>query len=137
MNAPQPEITPEITDVSRPYWDALAEGRLIYQECRQCGAAWLPPRPQCPQCLEAAPYWRPAAGMGRVVSWVVYHHAYAAHLEPRIPYDVTIVQLDEGPRLLTNVVDSAAGRRLSVGARVRLCIETESGTAVARFRLAE
>ena len=66
---------------------------------------------------------------------MVYNFAYADHLKDRIPYDVTVVELDEGPRLLTNVTDSEAGRRLSVGAKVILAIEEEEGIALARFRL--
>ena len=133
MSAPEPEIT----DLNRPYWEGLAAGRLLYQHCPACGHDWLPARAHCPSCLEPNPEWRPAAGGGRVISWVVYHHAYAEHLAPRIPYDVTLVELDEGPRLLTNVVDSDAGSRLSVGTRVTLAIEEESGVALARFRIAD
>ena len=133
MNVP----TPEITDLTRPYWEGLAAGRLLFQQCAACGRNWLPPRRHCPSCLASDPLWQQAAGGGRVVSWVVYHHAYAEHLAARIPYDVTLVELDEGPRLLTNVVDSDAGRRLSIGARVSLAIEEEGGIALARFRLGD
>lgn len=128
---------PEITDVSRPYWEGLAAGSLIYQQCGSCEANWLPPRSACPSCLAPEPEWRNASGGGRVVSWVVYHHAYADHLKDKVPYDVTIVELDEGLRLLTNIVNSNAGADLRVGTRVTLAIEEEKGVALARFRLLE
>jgi len=70
-----------------------------------------------------------------VVSWVVYHHAYTEYLKDKVPYDVTIVELDEGPRLLTNIVNSHAGADLLVGSKVGLAIEIEEGVALARFRL--
>lgn len=128
--------TPEITDVNRPYWDGLAEGELRYQHCEACGNDWLPARARCPGCLSDRTEWRSASGRGTVVSWIVYHHAYAPHLAEKLPYDVTIVALDEGPRLLTNVVNSDAGRKLSVGAPVDLAIEEEEGLHLPRFRLA-
>jgi len=126
---------PEITERNQPYWDGLAQGRLQYQFCAGCDACWLPPRDNCPNCLAPDPGWKAARGIGKVISWVVYHRAYADHLKERVPYDVTIVELDEGVRLLTNVIDSDAGRRLSTGARVVLAIEEEGGVALARFRL--
>jgi uncharacterized protein len=127
---------PDISPVSAPYWDGLKAGKLLYQVCRQCGNRWLPPREACPQCLHLAPIWAQSAGRGVVLSWVVYHIAYHEAFKDRIPYDVTLVELDEGPRLLTNVVDSGAGRRLRLGSVVHLAIEHEGSLALARFKLA-
>jgi uncharacterized OB-fold protein len=127
--------TPEINELNRPYWEGLATGELRFQHCETCGHNWLPPRAACPACLGRAIVWRASAGRGRVVSWVVYHRAYADHLAAKLPYDVTIVALDEGPRLLTNVIDSDAGQRLRVGGGVVLAIEAENGVNLARFRL--
>lgn len=126
---------PTVTEVNRPYWEGLAQGKLHFQCCRSCGNAWLPARAHCPKCLAAEPDWREASGRARVCSWVVYHVAYAEHLKARIPYDVTLVELEEGPRLLTNVVDSEAGARLTANAAVYLAIESEEGVAIPRFRL--
>jgi uncharacterized OB-fold protein len=126
---------PEITDLNRSYWDGLAAGQLRYQHCRHCGNNWLPAREHCPQCLSAEPEWHASSGKGSVVSWIVYHHAYAPHLAERLPYDVTIVQLAEGPRILTNIVNGDAGKKLSTGAKVELAIEVEEGLSLPRFRL--
>jgi uncharacterized OB-fold protein len=131
MTFPEPADVP----ATRPFWSALREGRLLYQHCRRCGTAWLPGRDACPACLAPAPEWLGSAGRAVVVSWIVYHTAYDAAFAGRLPYDVTLVELDEGPRLLTNVVDSEAGARLSLGARVRLQIETEGDLPLPRFRL--
>lgn len=131
------EPTPEITALSEPYWDSLAAGVLVFQRCRSCGHAWLPPREACPSCLAADYLWQPASGRGRVLSWVVYHKAYAEHLESRLPYDVTLVELEEGPRLLSNVVDSDAGKALTVNQAVVLEVVERSGASLACFRLAE
>lgn len=123
---------PEATELSRPYWDALREGRLMIQRCG-CGHAWLPARAACPSCLAPEPRWVSASGRGTLVSWVVYHVAYHPAYESRLPYNVALVALDEGPRLLTNIVDGHAA--LTPDAPVELAVEWEGDTALARFRL--
>lgn len=125
---------PEISELSRPYWDALREGRLLFQRCR-CGNAWLPARSECPACLAPEPAWEQASGHGTLVSWVVYHTAYHPAFASRVPYNVALVQLREGPRLLTNIV--APGDALSGDAPVTLSVEREGDIALARFRLEE
>ena len=131
MSYPLPEPTP----LSQPYWDALREGRLTFQRCRHCGHAWLPPRAECPECLEAAWDWSTAAGKGRVISWVVYHHAYHEAFRDRVPYNVALVELDEGPRLITNIVNPDHGGGIKAERKVQLHIEDEHGVALAKFAL--
>lgn len=131
MSGPEIKRTP----ASEPYWRALSEGRLDHQHCPACGASWLPARAQCPSCLSADTEWRPSSGRGRVVSWIVYRKAYAPHLEARLPYSVAIVELAEGPRILTNIVDSPDGHGLSEGCDVVLAIEEDYGLSLPRFRL--
>jgi len=127
---------PEITDANRPYWDGLAEGELRYQHCLACDESWLPPRERCPACLSDQVEWRASEGRGEIISWVVYHRAYAPHLEDKVPYNVAIVELDEGPRMLSNITGAPDGRGLTTRAAVVLTIETEAGLALARFSLA-
>ena|SRR5436305_740853 len=129
MDFPVPEPTP----LSQPYWDALRQGRLTFQCCRKCGHAWLPPRAECPECLTAEWAWAQASGNGRVISWVIYHHAYHEAFRDRLPYNVALVELDEGPRLITNIVNPQAG--IKAERPVRLHIEDEHGVALARFAL--
>jgi uncharacterized OB-fold protein len=129
MDFPLPEPTP----LSQPYWDALRQGRLTFQRCRHCANAWLPPRGECPKCLAAEWDWTDASGKGRVISWVTYHHAYHEAFRDRLPYNVALVELDEGPRLITNIVNADAG--LKAERAVKLKIEDEHGVALARFAL--
>jgi uncharacterized OB-fold protein len=124
---------PDVNDLSRPYWDALREGHLLIQRC-DCGHAWLPARRNCPSCLSPDVRWERASGRGRLGSWVVYHTAYHAAFEGRVPYNVSLVGLHEGPRLLTNIVD--ANDALAGDAPVELKVEWEGDVALARFRLA-
>ena len=129
MSFPLPEPTP----LSEPYWDALKQGRLTFQRCRACSHAWLPPRAECPECLAAGWDWAEASGKGRVISWVIYHHAYHAAFKEKLPYNVALVELDEGPRLVTNIVNPEAGMKAE--RKVELRIENEHGVALARFVL--
>jgi hypothetical protein len=129
MSFPLPEPTP----LSQPYWDALKVGRLTFQRCRKCSHAWLPPRAECPGCLASEPEWTAASGKGRVISWVIYHHAYHEAFKEKLPYNVALVELDEGPRLITNIVNPDAGLRAE--RKVELKIEDEHGVALARFAL--
>jgi uncharacterized OB-fold protein len=122
---------PELTELSRPFWDRLAEGVLSFQRCKACGHAWLPPRGECPGCLADDWQREGAAGGATLVSWVVYRHAYHPAFEQRLPYTVAVVQLDEGPRLISNVLGDAAALRIDQ--RLKLVIEQESGMAVPRF----
>ncbi len=129
---------PEIDAVNGPYWAALKEGRLAFQSCAN-GHRWLPPRTACPRCLSTDLAWTTAAGTGRIVSWVVYRVAFHPAFADRLPYNVAIVELDEGPRLVTNV--NAPPEALTADACVRVAIETEGAGddafALARFDLVD
>lgn len=130
MNKPLPAITP----VSAPYWQSLRQGALSFQQC-VCGHRWLPPRPQCPSCLGTDWKWVRASGRARIVSWVVFHTAYHEAFAAELPYNVTLVELEEGPRLVTNVIGCADGRELAAGMAVELAVEYEQEFALARVRL--
>jgi uncharacterized protein len=122
-------------DLTIPFWNALRAGRLEFQRCRECSAAWLPPQAQCPNCWKAAWDWEPASGSGRLISWVIYHRAYHPAFIDRLPYNVAVVELKEGPRVLTNIVSGA--REFTIDAPVELRIEREGDLALARFAICE
>lgn len=123
---------PEITDVNRPYWAALERGELHFQRC-ECGHAWLPARSNCPACLRVASGWERASGRGTLVSWVVYHTAYHPAFADRLPYNVALVELAEGPCLLTRLLDD--NERLRGDAAVELVVTREDDVPLATFRL--
>ena len=126
--------TADIDALNAPYWEGIAAGSLKFQRCEN-HHAWLPARTACPTCLSAEWQWITAAGTGRIVSWVVYHHAYHPSVKDKLPYNVALVQLDEGPRLLTNIL--APNESLSGDAPVRLAIDTAAVQPLATFALAE
>ena len=121
---------PEITALNEPYWKGLEGGRMMFQRCAN-GHAWLPARDECPHCLSAKHAWEQASGRGKLLSWVVYRTAYHPAFKDRLPYVVAVVELDEGPRLMTNIVP--AGAPLALDMPVALKVEREGGCAVARF----
>jgi len=134
-------MTPEAIDLPEPseqvatFRAALAEGRLTFQRCHACGNAWLPPRDFCPACLAGTWGWEDASGRARVVSWVVYHRAYHPAFADRVPYNVVVAELEEGPRLITNVLGIQGAEGLAIDQPLTLTLETEGDIPVARFRL--
>jgi uncharacterized OB-fold protein len=95
-----PTIEPE----SRPFWDAAKEGRLMIQRCDACGAAQHYPRPFCVSCWSDQVRWEEASGRGTLYT---YSTVYVNDLPPfgdRLPYVAAAVDLEEGPRLMTNIV---------------------------------
>jgi uncharacterized OB-fold protein len=123
---------PEPTELSAPYWRALDEGRLAFQRCAACGHAWLPARGECPRCLTRESSWQTASGRAKLVSWVVYHHGYHPYYAERLPYNVAVVELAEGPRLISNII--AGEQALRIDMPLTLVIQREAGTALARFK---
>lgn len=100
-----------------PVDDELAGPALMFQHCDRCGFVRYPPAPVCPECLGRLFRWRPDSGLGTVWSYCIYHRAFDPAFTPALPYNVALVELDSGPRLISNVLDVAA-EDLSVGLRV-------------------
>ncbi len=98
---------PTITPLNQPYWDGLKHRELKLQRCDGCHHVWYPPSPFCPRCWSRKFTWSKLSGRGRVSSWVVFHQSYFKGFAGDIPYNVAEVELDEGPRLTTNLIGVA------------------------------
>jgi uncharacterized OB-fold protein len=98
---------PRVTRLSRPFWEGAKRHQLLLLHCNACGKVWFPASSRCPNCLSADVDWKPASGRGRVWSWIVMWQRYFPAFEGEIPYNVAYVELDEGPKLMTNVIDVA------------------------------
>lgn len=101
-----------------PFWQALRRDELRLPRCRACGHLLFPIGPCCSECLTADFDWPVLSGRGQVWSYVVYHHAFSKAMADKVPYNVAIVRLDEGPQLITNVV-GLPNDALRSGLRVR------------------
>jgi uncharacterized OB-fold protein len=97
---PLPAPTPE----TRHFWDGTLEGELRLQRCDACAHTYFPPRPFCPACSSRDVTVFAASGRGTLHSYVINHRA-APSSAFEVPYAIAIVALDEGPRMLTNLVD--------------------------------
>jgi uncharacterized OB-fold protein len=120
---PAPTVSPE----TREFWEAAAAGRLLVKHCRACGEAHWYPRAHCPFCFSDATEWRESAGHGTIYSYSVMRRAAT-------PYAIAYVTLDEGVRMLTNIVDCDFDA-LRIGLPVAVVFRpTEGGPPVPMFR---
>ncbi len=95
---------PEFTEDNRPFWEGCKQHKLLLQKCSGCGHH-RSASPTCPECWSMEHEWVQASGKGMVYSWIVVHQRYNRAFEPDLPYNVAIVELEEGPRLVTNLVE--------------------------------
>jgi hypothetical protein len=129
---------PCITEHNRPFWAAARRGELRLQRCQGCGHVRYPIAPTCPVCLCDAAEWVLLAGRGAIFACVVYHRAFGNAFADEVPYVVAIVQLEEGPRMLSDIVGTAEGVRVNVGDRVEVVFDAITPECtVPRFRLSE
>ncbi|MGW0755207.1 Zn-ribbon domain-containing OB-fold protein [Streptomyces sp. NPDC002814] len=111
---------PEIDAFTRTYWDAAAEGRLLIRRCGACGRAHHYPREFCPHCWSEDVTWEPATGRATLYTWSVVHRNDLPPFGERTPYVAAVVDLAEGPRMMTEVVGGGelrVGMELEVGFR--------------------
>lgn len=130
MTAPQLPL-PRPTEFTQPFWDAAAAGTLVLQRCADCRAWQWTPYPACTSCTSERLEWTAASGRGSVYSWSVVQRPQTAAFTPG--YVVAIVELDEGPRMLTNLVDVARDD-IRIGLRVEVAFRTERGCTLYPFR---
>lgn len=108
---------PTIGDLNRPFYDGLAAGELRLQRCDSCGLLRYPIASICPSCLSAEATWELLSGRATVFSTVVFHQVYHGAFADDVPYNVSIVELVEGPRMMSNVVGVPAAE-VAVGDEV-------------------
>lgn len=102
---------------TQPFWDAANEGRLLIKRCGACGEAHFYPRPFCPGCWSADVEWIEASGRATLYTYSIVYRNDLPPWPERVPYVAAVVDLEEGPRLMTNVVDCPFDR-LAVGMAV-------------------
>ena len=124
---------PPINPASQPFWDACAKGRLLLQRCGDCGHLQLYPRLLCAACGSRNLEWAQASGRGTVQTFTIIRRAVSAAFEPDAPYVVALVELEEGPTLMSNIIgcDPAS---VAIGQPVRVTFEARGeGIAVPQF----
>ncbi|MGN9814650.1 Zn-ribbon domain-containing OB-fold protein [Streptomyces sp. SD11] len=126
---------PEIDAFSRPYWDAAADGRLLLRRCGACGRAHHYPREFCPHCWSEAVTWERASGRATLYTWSVVHRNDLPPFGARTPYVAAVVDLAEGPRMMTEVVECGEAD-LRVGMALEVTFRAAAEALEVTFRAA-
>ena len=117
---------PPINQETQQFWDAAAQGKLLYKKCAACGEPHFYPRDHCPFCFSDNTEWQEASGRGTVYTYSVMRRA-------PVPYCIAYVELAEGPRIMSNIVDCDLDI-VHIGQAVRLVFKpSEGGPPVPMF----
>jgi uncharacterized OB-fold protein len=128
-------VAPDPTTDSESFWTACNEGRLLLRQCRACGHTFYYPRLACPRCGRRELSWIEAAGRGVVYSYTSVHTSfYGRSWEADLPYTVLLVDLVEGPRMLSRLVGE--DDRLWIGAELDVDFTRIGERRYPYFRLA-
>lgn len=92
------------TAIEVAFWKGSKNHELRLQKCLGCGNIWYPPSEACPKCLSTTYEWSRMSGRGKIWSWVVFHQRYFPSFAQDIPYNVVVVQLEEGPTMISNLI---------------------------------
>ncbi|RII11793.1 hypothetical protein DSC45_28175 [Streptomyces sp. YIM 130001] len=134
-SAPRPprHDLPEPDAFTRAYWDAATEGRLLLRRCRACDRAHHYPREFCPHCWSDEVDWEPASGRATLYTWSTVHRNDLPPFAARTPYVAAVVDLAEGPRMMTEIVEVPA-TALRTGMALTLTFRHEESFAIPVFR---
>jgi uncharacterized OB-fold protein len=114
------------------YWEGINRHELVFQRCKECGTWRHPPRPVCPKCRSFEKDWAPSTGKGTVYSCVTYQES--PHPGFKAPYSVVLVEMEEGVRLVSNMVDIKS-EEISIGMPVEVVFEDiAEGLTLPKFR---
>jgi len=125
---------PRPSEDSAPFWESAFKGELRMQKCSDCGHVRFPPAVLCARCLSEQAEWVKLSGRGTVYSWIVVHQSQHPAFNADVPYNVAIVELEEGPRMHTNIV-GCMNDQISIGMPVEVAFEkVDVDTALVKFR---
>ena len=120
---------PAITTEAKPFWEAAATQKLMMQRCGSCAAYVWTPRPSCVECGSDDLKWTAMSGKGQVYSFTVIRQvvgrAASKAFEPDIPYVIAWIDLDEGPRMISNVIGCPV-QDVELAMRVSVIFEQQS-----------
>jgi uncharacterized protein len=127
---PQPRLDGD----TAPFWEGCSEGVLRFQRCTSCGVIRWPASFLCPGCHSTEAHWEASEGKGTVYSFVVYHVAFHSGFKGELPYVVALVDIEEGPRILSNIRGCLPGQ-VRIGMPVELTWEAlDDGWKLPVFR---
>ena len=125
---------PNLRDLdTQAFWQATKEKRLTYQQCADCGAVVFYPRRHCTGCMSRNLAWKESAGQGTVYTYSIVRQSYHPFFRSMAPYAVAWIDLDEGPRLVSNVVGVEDPASVRIGMRVKVRWEEHEKLCVPLF----
>jgi uncharacterized OB-fold protein len=125
---------PETRNAGATFWSKAAEGVLVVPKCSACLRTFWHPRPRCPHCGSDRVDWIRGSGEGTVHTFTVVRQSGDPYFKTRVPYVVAMIELDEGVRIMTNIVETPLDA-LRIGMRVEVLFEAAGeGTAIPLFR---
>jgi len=116
MNFDKPLPTP--TPTSAPFWDSLRDGVIKIQKCNDCGVWVFYPRSRCSNCLSDALVWHEVSGVGSLYTFTIARQPTSPHFASEVPQRLAVVELDQGVRLTTTLVN-VADADIRIGMRVK------------------
>jgi len=120
---------------TKPFWEGCARGELQYQFCTDCAKPQFYPRAHCVNCQGTALGWRRSAGAGTVYSHTTVRRAPTPAFKAMVPYVIALVDLDEGFRMMLNVLDCDPAA-VAIGTRVRVVFRDSDGVVLPQAVLA-
>jgi uncharacterized OB-fold protein len=127
------KLVPEIDDVTREYWEGTALGELRLRTCRSCEAKFRFNHAWCPECGAVDLGFQKTGGTGTVTNYTVIHVAPYEAYATEVPYALALVELDEGVRMMTNIVECDPFA-VCIGMRVQVTFEERGGINLPQFR---
>lgn len=119
---------------NQEYWDAVQRHELVIQRCKDCGAYTHPPAPTCTNCASTNREWAKMSGRGEIFTYVTTVQAVFAAIQGRVPWTVVDVQLEEGPHIISNMMDCAP-EDIKIGLPVEVVFEdVAEGVSLYKFR---
>ena len=119
---------------TQPFWDGCRERRFLVRHCNACNEDHFYPRPFCPKCWSDDVAWKPASGRGTLYTYSIVFQNDLPPFNERVPYVAAVVELEEGPRVMTNIVDCDPDT-VKIGQKVQVVFhDTGQGTALIRFK---
>jgi uncharacterized protein len=136
-DASLPVLEPGVNPETQPFWRATAVGKLVLPQCTQCQNYIWYPRQFCPNCFARDIEWKEACGYGKIYSFTVIRRGAPTAFERVAPYAVGYVELEEGPRIYTNIVECDVDA-LRIGLAVEVLFHRlDAEVSIPRFRLAK
>lgn len=131
---PVPGVQPFLDDPeAKPFWENAVEHRLVAQRCNTCGRSRFPPQALCPHCLGSEYQWATLSGKGSVYSYVTFARAWHPAWNDKVPYNVSLIELEEGIRMWSNVTGCPPDQ-VHVEMPVEVIFEDMDGYTLPKFR---